>query len=267
MPKLKAVRDSLEGLDEALHGFYSQGEDERFYLELDGVDGHPTVLPALRKKDELLGEVKELKARAKLFEGIEDPEAARKALKRVPELEEALKGGGKDAERIRQIQAEYEQKLEQVQAATRREVEEATARADKADAASLDYFRRSEITKAITEAKGVPEFLEHIVAAKVKADRDENGGFKLQVLDAAGMPRVKDSKLTPMPLLEYVLELKQDPKYGRAFEPSQGGGSGATQGGSGGSGRPAASQTFDRNDPVAWGRNADKVLKGEASAA
>lgn len=264
MARLKAVLDSLDGVDEALHGFYSQGEDERYYLDLEGVDEHPTVLPALRKKEELLGEVKDLKGRIKAFEGIDDPEAARKALKRLPELEEAVKGGGKDAERIQQLQAEHHQKLEQVQAASRKEVEEANARAERADGAALDYFRRSEITKAITEAKGVPEFLEHIVAASVKVEREEDGRFKLQVLDPAGMPRVKDSKLTPMSLGEFVGELKQDPKYGRAFEPNGATGSGASPtGGQGGGGRGntvRADGGMIKADPA-------KILSGEINVA
>lgn len=41
---LKAVLDSLDGLDDAVKSFYAE-TDGKFILQIDGIDSHPTVAP------------------------------------------------------------------------------------------------------------------------------------------------------------------------------------------------------------------------------
>lgn len=66
---LKAVIDSIEALPEYLQSEYTKGEDGKFHLNLDGVEGHHQVGALKRAKDREATERKELSDRlAKLTE-------------------------------------------------------------------------------------------------------------------------------------------------------------------------------------------------------
>ena len=90
---LKAVLDTLEGLDESLHGLYKE-VDGKFILDIDGIDDHPAtkgmkvVLEDQKKKfkaehAKVVAATESLKA----FEDL-DPEAAREALAKMQEFED-----------------------------------------------------------------------------------------------------------------------------------------------------------------------------------
>ena len=259
MPKLKAVLDSLDGIDQDLQGYYTRGADERFYLDLEGIDGHPAVLPVIRKKNELLEELKAAKEKLRAYDGIEDPEAAREALRRLPDLEAQVQKGGKGAEEIQKLQRDYEAKLEAVKRQAQADIEAAKQKAQAAEDAAMRYFRRSEIHRAITAHKGVPELLEHVVSGFVKVERTESGDFKLSILDHNGVERIKDAKGTPFTLDDLIAELKENPKYGRAFDATGRSGSGAEAaagGGGGGVQTVRAEGGMVKADPA-------KVLSGE----
>jgi ElaB/YqjD/DUF883 family membrane-anchored ribosome-binding protein len=228
--KLKAVLDSLDGVDEAVQAHYSKGEDERHYLNLDGVDEHPAVLGLVRKKDELLTEAKTLKEKLSAYAGIEDPAAAAEALKRLPDLEEQLKKGGKGAEEIQRLQRDHQTQLEAVRNKAQEEAEKAQEEAKRARTAAERYFRESEISKAVTAHDGEPDLLSHVVEGFLQTETTEDGKFKLKVLDANGIERIKDAKGTPFTVEDLVAELKESPKYGRAFKPTGRSGSGASGG-------------------------------------
>lgn len=267
--KLKAVLGTLEGVDESLHGFYTKGSDEKYYLDLDGVDDHPSVLPVIRKKNELLTEVKDLKTAVRKFEGIEDPEAARTALQRVTELEEQLAGGGgKNAEAIAKLQRDHQAAMEALRRQSAQQLEERDTQLQRERTAAEDFFVRSEIARAFGAARGNPEALDYItynVRQRVKPVRREDGTFeRLAVLDAQNVERVKDSKLTPATIDDFVLELREDPKYGTSFSGSGQSGSGADPlagaGGNGGGKVVKAEGGVIRVDPA-------KVVSGEVKVA
>lgn len=91
---LKAVVDNLEGVDEALHGLYVE-DGGKFYLSVEGIDEHTAVRGLKSNKDTLLAEKKRLEKALEQYEGL-DAEAAREALRKMEETEEAgLKDKGK----------------------------------------------------------------------------------------------------------------------------------------------------------------------------
>ena len=128
---LKAVLDTLEGLDESLHGLYKEA-DGKFYLDLEGVEEHPStkglkvVLEDQKKKTKaehakVVAATEALKA----FDDL-DPEEAREALKKLQEL------GDKD----RIDQGEFKQLLED-------RVAEVTAKLERTNAARLAELQKT----------------------------------------------------------------------------------------------------------------------------
>ena len=110
---IQFVVESLDGLPEEVAKEYSQGEDKKFYLDVEGAvsaDVHKTKVAEFRDKNiELLQE-------AKKFKDV-DPDKYRKMLKRVPELEKLVKDGVSAdkvdklvSDRIAQMKTEYEEK-------------------------------------------------------------------------------------------------------------------------------------------------------------
>jgi len=80
-------------------------------------------------------------------------------------------------------------------------------------------------SSAIVEAKGVPELLLPFVKGQIKAIEEE-GEFKVFVVDESGDRRYSPFTGQPMTIKELVSEFKTNEKYGRLFESdsSQGGG-------------------------------------------
>lgn len=84
----------------------------------------------------------------------------------------------------------------------------------------------AEATAAITAAKGTPELLLPHIMKRVQIV-EEDGNFNVRVIDKNGQPRIADIKGTPFTIRHLVDELKADAVFGRAFEASGAGGSGA----------------------------------------
>jgi len=75
----------------------------------------------------------------------------------------------------------------------------------------------SEATRAITEAKGVPELLMPAIARQVKVQK-VGARFVVTVVDEDGDARISATSGHPMTIADVVKELKTSPTYGRAFE-------------------------------------------------
>jgi hypothetical protein len=113
-------------------------------------------------------------------------------------------------------------------------------------------------TAAIAAAKGVPELLLPHVMRQVKIV-EENGNFVVRVLDAQGQPRIANVKGDPFTITNLVDEMKNNSIYGRAFEASGAGGSGATKTEGGKTGM----RTVRRSDQEAMNANIEAIAKGE----
>lgn len=75
----------------------------------------------------------------------------------------------------------------------------------------------NEATAAIAEEKGVPDLLLPFVKQNIKVI-EEDGKFKVLVLDASGDRRYSGVTGEPMTIRELVAEMKANEKYGRLFE-------------------------------------------------
>ncbi|HEX7048648.1 MAG TPA: hypothetical protein VF188_00430 [Longimicrobiales bacterium] len=251
MPELKAVLTSLDGVDETVKGFYTRADDGRYVLNVSGVDEMPAVVGLKRAKNELLDEKKQLQAKLEAF-GDLTPE-------KVEELRKAAEGKGASADKKVQ---ELEAKLAEVSKAAQLEIQKAKDEAEKARQAYHNSFIEGEIVKALAEVKGSPKLLTDVMKRAVQV-KEQDGKLAVVVLGKDGQPRIKDSQGNPFGLVDLAMELREDPEYGRAFEPSGKTGSGAPA--DGGSRRDGNVVTFDRNDPLAWGQYVDQVVKGEAT--
>lgn len=233
--KARVDQEAYDGLPEADRESYESRGDGFFYLAVEGFAEHPEALGVVNKNRELLGEKKALADRLKLFEGIDDPDAAREALRRLPDLEAAA-AGAPNAETIQKMQADHAEKLSVIRQQAQQNVDAANKRAEAEAAAALDYYTNSEIDRALMEHRVEPEFARHIVAARVKSGRGEDGKFWIRVLDEHGVEAIKDGKMTPKTPSDFVAELRDHPKYGVLFPPTGAGGSGALPNGSAGGG-------------------------------
>lgn len=247
---LKAALATLDGVEEALKAQYKKADDGKYYLDVEGVDDMPAVAGLKSKNTELLTEKKAVQAKLEAF-GDMTPE-------KLEELRKAAKAvDGKDIGKLRE---EYEAKLTAVQQEALREKEKATKESEAAQRAAENFFLDSQVTSALTAAKGVPELLAPVMRGKVKAVR-EGETFKLVVLDANGQPRIKDSAGNPFGASDLVAELKNDPKYGRAFEPDGNAGSGAERT----STEPLSTGTVSASDSAAIGANLEAIVSGKVT--
>ncbi|NDG18865.1 MAG: hypothetical protein EB117_11410 [Betaproteobacteria bacterium] len=109
----------------------------------------------------------------------------------------------------------------------------------------------AQATAAISAAKGTPELLLPHVMQRVKIF-EEDGDYVVKVLDQSGQPRIADIKGSPFTIKHLIEEMKSDPVYGRAFEASGAGGSGAQTGNrAGGNAKTMSRANFDALTPSA----------------
>lgn len=234
MAKPKAVVDSIEEVEEALRPLYEQGEDGKFYVQVEGFD--PREVSALRKEaadrrkalQELKGKVpddfdpeewKRLKSETKKRER-EREEAERDKQKREGDFEA----------REKKLVEKHEQELK----AEREKAERFQRQRDKA---LMDDAAR----KAIHDAKGKANLLLPHVLKRLRIEENDKGEAVVVVLDENGEPAVADGRGSSLTLPKLIDEFKASDEFGVAFEGSgaSGGGaqpSAATRGGPGGSG-------------------------------
>ena len=92
---------------------------------------------------------------------------------------------------------------------------------------SLDQvMRREQLRSVILKAKGVPELLLPALEGRTKLEENSDGSFRVVVLNEQGAPAIGDAQGNPKTLEQLVEEVKANPVYGRAFEPSNAGGGG-----------------------------------------
>lgn len=237
---LKGVVTKLEDVAEAFRGEYVKGDDGRFYLSVDStIEELPTVRGLAAKKNELLGKL----AKA-------DETAAASIRERDEKIAALEKGnsGGKNDEKIAALENERKQLVEN----WGKEKTALLSETEKEKNAARRYFLTSEVRRAIGKLGGDVDLLEHIAERGVKVDRNGDA-FTLQVVDAAGNPRIKNSMGEAFTVDDYAAELKT--KHPAAFPASGAAGSGAQNGGTGGN-LPAG--TVSRSKP-GWTAEAAKM--------
>jgi len=210
--KLKGRVKSLDEVAESFRGLYEQDGDW-FYLkeyEPEDTTGLRNALAAekeeRRKAKEALDKFKDV-----------DPEKYQQLLKTT-----------EDAERKRlESKGAWEALEKQLIEKHQKDMESRDTRIGTLTEALNKRLVDAEATAAIAAAKGVPQLLLPHVRASIKVS-EEDGEFLAKVVDTKGNPRIGDAKGTPMTITQLIEEMKQSEVFGRAFEASGAGGSGAS---------------------------------------
>lgn len=232
---LPATADRIEDLPEAVREHYVATEDGRWRLDAEGVEDVAGLKSALDKE-----------------------RSARKALKAelaardAPEGEaagEAAPGDDAPAE-------------EAVASASPVEPDAAPA-PDPRLAALEARLIDAEARAALQAARGVPELLLPVLRDRLAIADDGAGGLAVRVLDDDGAARQREGSGDFATVADLVEGLRADPVYGRAFDGSGKGGSGAPTAGRG-EGGPL---TISADDPRAVARHVADIAAGRVRLA
>jgi hypothetical protein len=218
-PALKLEVESLDDVPEALRPSYTEGEDGKFHLALEGLDERYESKAAIAAVKSAVTRERQLRAELE---------------KKLAEQNERYKD--LDLERYKEMLAEQE-KREHETALAKGQVEEITRRQREAfekkeqaytgEIAKLkrgfsDAMLNGQLQRELSDAGALPKADKTLIPllrdrCRVEID-DETSGMKFVVLDEEGQPayRIEDGK--PMTPRDLVLLLKADETIGRLFE-------------------------------------------------
>ena len=258
---LKAVVSSLDGLSEEIQKFYTKGSDGKYHLDLEGVEGHPSVLGLQKNKEEILEEKKKLQDKLDALKDV-DPEEYRRLKKEMEEAERKKIESGGDVEALKKA---HEEELGKVQTEAEKEKKKAEEETEAERKAARRYYKQGEITRAINASEGSVELLSPVVDRFCTVELDDNGEYQLIVTDEKGTKRIKNSSGDAFTIEDLMEELRENEKYQRAFEPSGTTGSGSRGSDKGGKPTPTgARKKFTREQLASGEADIDAISKGEA---
>lgn len=210
---LKAVLESLDGLDENLKSVYEE-KDGKFVLKVEPVGGYAledvSGLKTTLSKE--MSARKELEKVANKFKDL-DPDQVRTALQELDELKKIDPEKEADklvSSKLESHKAQLVKKHEEELASEHAKVERYRS---KIEALLCDQVA----TQHIAELKGSVKLLLPHVRAFTRVVED-NGDFRVEVVDQAGNVRIGDSKGSPMTIADLVREMRESEEFGRAFE-------------------------------------------------
>lgn len=210
----KAMLEKIDGLSEEMKKEYKQGEDGKFYLEIEGIDSHPSVGALKRAKDH------EKQART----------TAEKSLKEISDKLEALETERNDILRgaipkgdVEKLEGSWKEKLAKREKELTEEITSLTGQLSKTLVDSVAQTMATKISKS-------PELLLPHIKARLKMDK-ENGQAVTRVLD-------KDGNVSALTVAELEKEMVANPSFAAVIIGSKASGGGAG-GGQGGSGAPS----------------------------
>jgi hypothetical protein len=253
MPKVAAAVESLDAVAEPLRANYVQGDDGKFYLDLEGSPRGHVPADRLKVVDEfrennkrLMAEAAELKAKY----GDLDPDAARKALAAQQEQEAAI--GAKKLLSAADAQALIDRAVQPLAAQVATEHEART----KAEKALLDRNVDSAIISAARTAGELNPGAEEFLVGKARAAGWTMVDGKL-VQQANGSPAYSTAKPGQLRTIDEWVAEEALPQAGFAWRPSVGGAGGVP-----GPRLPGDPGTVDPNDKKAFEANIDAIAKG-----
>jgi DNA-binding transcriptional MerR regulator len=209
---LKFTVEALDTIPEAQRSLYTPTEDGKFRLDVDIEDQiKAATSTANREAAQYRHQVK-----------------AWKDLGKTPEEIQALMEAQRQADEEKLTKAgEWDKLKSQMLEQQAKEIEAREARLKAKDAAIERYLVDAQATAAIAAAKGVAPLLLPHVKSGVRVI-EEDGEFKVRVVDDKGTPRV-NGKGEYLSIADLVGEMRASDVFGRAFEPDGTTGGGAQQ--------------------------------------
>lgn len=271
---LKALLDSLDGLDDSVAKFYEPGQGDlagKFVLKVENVAGYR--LENVDGLSSALGKLKEENAAQKTaleaFKGL-DAKKVRESLT--------------DLERLRALNPESQaDKIaeEKIAAATKKLTEqhgaEMTALDDENKTLTAEVERlliENDARAAISKHKGVEKLLLPAIRPRLKVKKGDDGKFFVEVQNEQGNPEwvTKGGKAVAATIDDLVAKMKEDADYGAAFEGTGHSGSGARnqRGGSHNGKNPWAKDSINFTEQMRLEKtnpNLAASLKAQAGAA
>jgi hypothetical protein len=226
MGKLKTVVDSLDGLDDSIQQFYSEGTgalEGRYVLSTETVDGIGIEdVGGLRKAlDAERKRARDLERAAKAVKGYE--ELFPNGLDEAREMRSKLDAGEFDSAKEQQIAEKYKRDLEaRIKAATSPLEEQLTGTKtalEKREAQLRRTLVDAHINAAIGKAGGDP-LLAKLLRDNFQIAESEDGELGVQVVNDSGDPLYQqgsDGRQAAMDPAAFVESLKMDERYGRFF--------------------------------------------------
>lgn len=213
---LKAVVDTLDGLDASIQTLYSKGQDGKHYLNVEG------VVPADRLNEFRNNNI-ELKKALEKFEGI-DPEKYRQIVDQENKRKEKklIDAGEVDKvveERVKSMRTEYDTKLSEGQKTNE-------ALSTKLSAVLID----SAVKSAAVATGVIPTAVDDVVLRAKSTFQVKNGD--VVAVDNKGNVVYGRDGTTPLSIDEWVKDLKKTAPH--LFEGMRGGGAPGNRGGPGG---------------------------------
>lgn len=239
--------ESLEKVPEQFRPVYAEREDGKFAPSED-YRGVVDALIGLNKS------LKAARAEAKnkrdvdlspLHDFGQDPGEIRQNIEsKLKELQDELAKGGDAKLNLDKVREELAQ-------GHKKELEKYQARSEALQNQLFRQLGENAAKSAIVELKGEPELLMPFVLQQLKPV-EEDGEYKVYVIDAAGDRRYSGVTGQPMTPKELIAEMKANEKYGRLFESEAGAGGGMPPG----AGRKAPAptgRTLSANEKIAAG--------------
>lgn len=241
--KLKAAltAQEFEGLKGPEKEFYGETDSGLYVLNVESVsvDGKLFALEDTAGLRKIIADRKQrqenLSEKLAAFEGV-DPAEAKAALAKVKELSDPDKLEDKVKQQVKAIEEQYDAKYRKQVEALKGENTKLLAERDRAIEAHGQSHLVSEARKAFAAHKVLADWQDVMldkVRACTRAKPDGQGGFKIEVLDADGTPRITSmaNSTDPMGVAELVGEFKTSQALAVCFEGSNASGSGAPNAG------------------------------------
>ncbi len=216
--------EALETVPENFRGLYQEGEGDKVGKFVVGPTHTGTVSAILGLTKSLVtSRANEKRGKAPDLSGLSDYGTTVDEIKtgvdaKLKELTDELAKGDKAKLNLDKVR----QDLATAHAA---DLEKANTRGQALQTQLYKMLVQNSATTAVIEAEGLPELLMPFIENQVKVV-EEDGEFKVFVVDPAGDRRYSGVTGQPMTIKELVAEMKGAEKYGRLFksEHQQGGG-------------------------------------------
>lgn len=188
---MKAVLESLDGVDKAFHGEYKKGDDGKFYLDLEGVEAHPSTQPLANTMKNVKQELTKTK---------NDLNAAKTKAEELQEEINGLREGAIPKADVEALKKSYQQKYDKDTGDLKASNEKLNGTVEKL---MVDNVATALAGKLVAKPEYTEALLPHI-RGRLKLDHNADGEAVTAVLDKDGKP----SALTVDDLEKEVLSNK-----------------------------------------------------------